>query len=250
MDEYDFFGDQDALGVIDVYADIVYCIDLTSSMTPVINKVKETARRLHFDLQKKMRENYQRNIKKLRIKVIGFRDAYCDGAKAFEQSRFFNLPEDTDEFEMYLKSLEAKGGGDIPENSLEALALAMQSDWCKTRDSDIRRRHIIILFTDAPAHELEQAKEGIDKYYPRNMPQSYQELVDWWCGQGSLKNGSPVLMNERTKRLGIFGPKDGYPWSMIADDFDNCWISYIHPDNGGKDISTEALLKMLSETMA
>lgn len=241
---------QESLGTLDLYADIVYCIDLTSSMTPVIEKVKETARTLHYQLQKTMRENYQRNVKRLRIRIIGFRDAYCDGSKAFETSEFFNLPEETDAFESFLNSLQAKGGGDIPENSLEALALAMQSDWCKTADASIRKRHIIIMFTDAPAHELEQAKDGIDEYYPKNMPESYSELIDWWSGQGSLKNAHSVSMDGIAKRIGIFAPERCYPWDLFEADFDGCLMSYINPNEGGNDISTSKLLKMLSETMA
>ena len=142
------FGDNETLDVMETYADIVYCIDLTSSMTPIINKVKETARQLHSDLQEMMLKNYQRHIKRLRIKVIGFRDAYCDGPLSFEVSKFFSLPAETEEFYAFVNRLRAKGGGDIPENSLEALALAMKSDWCQTLDNNIRRRHIIVLFTN------------------------------------------------------------------------------------------------------
>lgn len=242
---------QEALGTLDVYADIVYCIDLTASMRPIIQKVKETARTLHQDLQNVMQEKYQRSIRQLRIKVIGFRDLYCDGDYALETSRFFYLPDESSEFESFVNNLEAKGGGDIPENSLEALAMAMQSDWCTTLDSSIRKRHVIVLFTDASAHPLEKAASYAGSNYPENMPKSYQELVDWWSGQGALgSGGSSVEMDQVAKRLALYAPEGSEPWTALEDDFDNSLTSYIEPDNGGKDITTEGLLKMLGETMA
>lgn len=242
--------EQEQLGTMDVYADIVYCIDLTASMRPIIQKVKDTARTLHEDLQKVMQENYQRSIKQLRIKVIGFRDFYCDGDYALEHSPFFYLPDEADAFKRFVDKLEAKGGGDIPENSLEALALAMQSDWCTTLDSSIRKRHIIVLFTDASAHPLEKAAGYSGSNYPDNMPKSYTELVDWWSGQGALASGTAVEMDQVAKRLALYAPEGSEPWTDLADDFDNSLTSYIEPDKGGKDITTEGLLKMLGETMA
>lgn len=240
---------QNSLGTLDVYADIVYCIDITGSMAPSISLVKGTARTLHRDLQEVMQTKYQRSIKQLRIKVIGFRDFYADGQYALECSDFFVLPQQTQEFENFLSGLEAKGGGDLPENSLEAIALAMKSQWCETTDDSIRKRHIIILFTDASAHPLEKAADNKPTNYPEGMPKDYAELIDWWTGQGSLAKDNNISMNQTAKRIGIFAPEGCEPWTMIEEDFDNCLISYINPDKGGEDISTEQLLKTLGETM-
>ena len=256
MSDYTKFGDfedsyqQGSLGTLDVYADIVYCLDLTQSMKPILDKVKATALTLHNDLQNVMSTNYQRSIKQLRIRVIGFRDAYCDGSKSFEISRFFYLPDEAAEFKSFVDKLEAKGGGDIPENSLEALALAMKSDWCQTIDATIRKRHIIVMFTDASAHDLEKSRKGTDSNYPAGMPKDYSELVDWWCGQGSLASGSCVNMDDIAKRLAIYAPEGCDPWQNISDDFNNCILNHIEADKGGADIPTAGLLKMLGETMA
>lgn len=249
--EVTFEDPQTELGTLDVYADIVYCIDLTASMKPIIQKVKETASTLHTDLQQIMMERYQRNIRQLRIKVIGFRDLYCDGAYAFEESDgFFTLPEQAEEFKAFVDKLEAKGGGDIPESSLEALAKAMQSEWCETVDASTRKRHVIILFTDASAHPLEKAEGYTGDNYPENMPKSYAELIDWWSGQGSLENGTPVTIDPLAKRLALYAPEGCDPWTNISDDFDNCMPCFIEPDKGGIDITKAELLKMIGETMA
>lgn len=254
-DDYKEFGFDDSevfqnsLGSLDVYADIVYCIDITSSMKPVIDKVKETALTLHEDLQSVMQTNYQRTIKQLRIKIIGFRDAYCDGRKSFEISPFFTLPYENDEFKKFVDKLAAKGGGDIPENSLEALALAMKSDWCRTLDSSIRKRHIIVLFTDAPYHPLEKSLDGKDDNYPAGMPANYSELIDWWSDQSSLASGTGCEMDQVAKRIAFFVPKVITQWKDASNDFDSSICIDIEPDNGGSDISTEKLLKLLGETM-
>ncbi len=239
-------NDNRKLDVLETYADIIYCIDLTTSMTPIINKVKETAKVLHKELQERMQKNYKRSISRLRIKVIGFRDAYVDGRLSFEISKFFNLPMENDQFQNFVNSLTAKGGGDVPENSLEALALAMKSDWCETLDPNIRLRHIIVMFTDAPAHKLEKSADGIDENYPKDMPQTYSELIDWW-GLQKTQSGVMLKFNEFSKRLGIFAPEGVYPWDL--DSFDSCKITDIKPNLGGNDISTEGLLKTLCETL-
>ena len=237
--------DQDKLGNMDVFADIVYCIDITGSMAPSIELVKKTAKTLYKDLQEIMKEKYQRTIKQLRVKIIGFRDFYVDGPYALETSDFFSLPHQVKELEEFINKLEAKGGGDISKNSLEALALAMKSDWCQTADSSIRKRHIIVLFTDASAYPLEKAAETDAECYPKGMPKSFFELIDLWSAQSSLNDGSGVKMDQRAKRMAIFAPEGCEPWDMVADDFDNCLFLPIAFNTGGEDISTDYLLKAL-----
>lgn len=250
MNDFNFPDiDQRPLGSLDLYADIVYCIDCTSSMTPILNKVKETALTLHQQLQQVMQDRYQRIIKKLRIKVIAFRDAYCDGEKSFEVSNFFELPGEAAAFKRFVEGLQAKGGGDLPENSLEAMAMAIRSDWITTIDSSIRKRHIIVMFTDAAAHPLEKAQDGIDIYYPKNMPGSYSELIDWWYQQGSL-DGSGASMDQVAKRIVFFTPADCWPWKDATEDFDCSIKCFISPGNGGSDIKTDELMKLLGESMA
>ena len=85
---------QDALGVmadnnndLSTYVDIVFVIDGTGSMQPLINKVKTLALSLHEKLEEGLREN-KRRIDNLRAKVIVFRDYYVDGNAAMEESVF------------------------------------------------------------------------------------------------------------------------------------------------------------------
>ncbi|GHT97058.1 hypothetical protein FACS1894142_0620 [Spirochaetia bacterium] len=188
--------------------DIVMCIDSTGSMGSLINTVKASALRFHDDLLRKLAEK-DKNVDLLRVKVISFRDYYHDGDKAMAVSPFFELPKDTSSFNSFVEPLIADGGGDEPENGLEALALAIKSDWAKAGD---KRRQIIIVWTDASAHKLELNDSSKPSNYPSDLPKNFDEITDWWEGQ-SYMNGS-------AKRLILFAP-DAYPWTDIATYWSN-----------------------------
>lgn len=217
-------------------------------MRPIIERIKEIIPILHNKLKKETREKNNSQISQLRIKIIGFRDLYNDGDYAFEISRFFYLPEETSEFEKFFNNLEAKGGGDVPENSLEALAMAMQSDWCTTTDRTIRKRQIIVLLTDAPAHPFEKAFWQDKSFHIENMPENFAEFCYLWSGLeycGSQK----TKLQQDAKRMIVFAPDDCEPWNDIVDAFDNSIICYIEPNKRGSDITIESMLKVICEVM-
>lgn len=73
-----------------------------------------------------MEEN-DKDVAKLRIKVIVFRDYICDSEPMVE-SEFFTLPSQNANFRSFVERIEACGGGDGLENALEAIALALKSE--------------------------------------------------------------------------------------------------------------------------
>lgn len=159
---------------IDTNVDIVFAIDATESMQPLIDKVKSLTLSFREELEKGLKEN-RRIIKNLRIKVIVFRDYYVDDKYAMEESQFFILPEEKQEFYNFVSQIKAGGGGDEPESGLEALALALRSDFVKDGD---KKRHVIVLFTDASAHPLEQQEDGVPSNYPSNMFKNLGDLYE------------------------------------------------------------------------
>lgn len=185
---------------LDYNVDIVMCIDATGSMTPIISEVKANAMMLRQQFIDEMKLKGKR-VEKLRIKVIVFRDYGCDKEPMVE-SKFFNLDEEKEEFNAFVESITATGGGDGPENALEALALAIKSDWVKT---GAVRRHVILMYTDSCALSF-SARRDSDKY-PYDMPEDLAELHDWWEGQD---------MEARAKRLIIFAP-EAEPWNSMVD---------------------------------
>ena len=138
----------------DYNVDMVFCIDATGSMGGLIDKVKNNALNFYQDVQKMM-TNKQKKIAQLRVRVIAFRDYAADGDDAMMVTDFFNLPAEEKDFEETVKSIRAEGGGDIPEDGLEALAYAIRSDW---NNAGTKRRHVIVVWTDAPTHEMGYAQ--------------------------------------------------------------------------------------------
>ena len=192
----------------DYNVDIVMCIDATGSMSSIIDEVKTNAKSLLPKFIDEMEaQDPPKSVQQLRVKVIAFRDYGVDSEPMLE-SKFFTLDKESGEFYEFVNDIEACGGGDAPENSLEALALAMKSDW--TTEGAVRR-HIIIMFTDAPALPLGEraGKPG----YPDDLPKNFGELKEMWEGQG---------MEKRAKRLHLFAP-DASPWSDMVD-----WTNTFH----------------------
>lgn len=202
--------------------DIVMCIDCTGSMGGLLDTVKTNALKFYPDLKNACEEK-DKNIDQLRIKVIAFRDYNADGADGMHETEFFSIPDQEAEFKNYISGLCPDGGGDEPENGLEAVAIAMNSDWTKGGD---RRRHIIIVWSDASAHPLESpiTKNG---FYPSNMPANFNDFTDWWEDEQGGK------MNKSAKRLLIFAP-DATPWTEMGLNFGNA-IHY--PAKAGEGLS-------------
>ena len=147
--------------------DMVFCIDATGSMSPVISTVKNNALNFYSDVVRVMREK-QKTIDTMRIRVIAFRDYLADGDKAMMATGFFQLPQQEKEFEECVNSIVASGGGDEPEDGLEALAYAIKSDWTK---EGTKKRSIIVVWTDASTHEIGFGSRA--QNYPAGMAKSF-----------------------------------------------------------------------------
>ena len=219
------------------YVDVVMCIDCTGSMHGIINTVKTNALKFYPDLKEAcLKKN--KIITQFRIKVIAFRDFNADGEKGMHETNFFYIPEEEDQFKNYILGLKAEGGGDEPENGLEAVAKAIQSDWTSGGD---RRRHIVIVWTDASAHPLESDITK-NEYYPDDMPADFNELFDLWQDEDASQ------MEATSKRLLIFAP-NVYPWSEMSDSFD---LAIQHPAKAGQgltDFDYETILHSIVESI-
>lgn len=183
------------------HVDLVFCIDSTASMIPVLDEVKTNALRFHGDVLSALNAK-GKHVDKMRIKVVAFRDLYDDMATAFEQSEFFSLPEEASRFETFVRKLQPIGGGDEPESGLEALALALNSEWTR---GGAKRRHVVVLWTDASAHALEKAS-GVTGA-PPGIPATFDDLTDFWQGQSA---------DLSARRLILFAP-EAQPWTTISE---------------------------------
>jgi hypothetical protein len=195
--------------------DIVFCIDATYSMTPYLDSAKKTAQDFRVRLGESM-EDKGKGVRQLRVRIIEFRDLGVEGPDAIRATPFYSLPEQTEEYAAELSQLVAEGGGPTPESALEALAVAFRSPWERSLD---KRRHVVVMCTDAPAHPLGKFALPEPGGQVLSWPTSMEQLQAIWGDE--TDDGE---MEFEAKRLVIFGPSD-YPWNEIMDLFENCvWL--------------------------
>lgn len=218
--------------------DIVMCIDCTGSMGDLLESVKANALKFYPDLKEACAKK-DKEISELRIKVVAFRDFNADRDNALETTDFFSIPAQEDEFKRFIGHLTPRGGGDEPENGLEALALAMKSDWTTGGD---KRRHVIVVWTDASTHPLENPITKND-YYPQDMPKNLDELTNWWEDEQS-----GIMPSRTAKRLVIFAP-DASSWTDIGLNWGN---TIHHPAKAGlglSDVDYETILATIANSI-
>lgn len=218
--------------------DLVMVIDVTGSMGHIIRQVKTAA----IDFQQQLAERMSAKgkfIAQLRVRVVAFRDMYAD-QECFVESRFYELPTEHQGFAEFVGALKAKGGGgDGPESGLEALSLAMHSDWTKQGD---RRRHVIVVWSDARPHPLERGQESVPPQMGDRICQNFDELTDEWeSGQGSG-------MEQSARRLVLYAP-DSIGWTEISDS----WSQVIHftsqAGKGLKEFDMDTILDALANSI-
>ncbi len=226
---------------MDYTVDMVFCIDATGSMedftgsqTKIINMVKKNALNFYSDFNNIMYEKGKK-VAQLRVRVVAFRDYLADGEHAMMVTDFFLLPQQATEFEACINSIHAEGGGDIPEDGLEALAYAMKSKW--TPDG-AKKRQVIVVWTDAGTHKLGYGSAS--KFYPKGMPKTMDELNGWW--------EDPELLKQNAKRLVLFAP-DADDWNYISDNWDLTWHIPSAMGNGLAERNFDEILNLIANSV-
>ena len=217
--------------------DMVFCIDATGSMGNVIDMVKENAVNFYHDVTQVMNKK-GKVIDKLRLRMVVFRDYRADGENAMLETEFFDLPQEADDFKECIDGITAFGGGDEPEDGLEALGYAMKSDW---NNDGMKKRHVIVVWTDASTHELGFGKEAAN--YPTGMANDFQELSSWWGNKQT-----PGYMNQSAKRLLMFAPDEEY-WNVISENWDNTIHFPSEAGNGLSEIDYMQIIDAISNTI-
>jgi hypothetical protein len=200
--------------------DIVFAIDVTGSMTPILDAVKTNALGFYDDVQTNLTAK-GKNVEQLRVRVVAFRDFAADGDAALEESAFYTLPAERADFAEFVNGLIPQGGGDHPESGLEAVAVSINSPWTTAGD---RRRQVIVVWTDQPAHSLDPSVVPAD--LSSRVPADFSALTDAWEDEQGQ-------MGSNSKRLILFAP-DGPGWSDISAVWENV---VHHPSQAGGGLS-------------
>jgi FHA domain-containing protein/integrin beta-like protein len=140
--------------------DIVFVMDVTESMQPYIDAVKQNIITFAQDLAANNRD--------YRLGLVTFEDyvvsKYPDCNCAYRDKFTSNVHE----FVQWVSGLHASGGGDIPEDQLDALAYASSFPFRPEAEG------ILILITDAPPHhagdgsQFTQHDQAYYDHHPRN----------------------------------------------------------------------------------
>lgn len=163
----------------------------------------------------------------------------ADGENAMMSTDFFTLPAQSVEFSNTVKSIEAFGGGDEPEDGLEALAFCMRSKWNK---EGTKRRQIIVVWSDASTHPLGFCSSS--SYYPKDiMAKDFAELSDWW---GDRQN--QPYMSYSAKRLILYTPKSA-GWKDIIENWDNVVHYPSIAGEGMKDLDYKEILSAIAQSV-
>lgn len=231
--------------------DLVFVIDCTGSMEPCLSMVKAHAKSLHNDIMAGL-GNKSRQVHKLRVKMIAYRDYYFDWADPehppMMESEFFTLPEQESEYAAFVDSLEYAGGEDEPESALEALHLAFHSKWMD--DPNVtKKRQVILLFTDASAHPLDDSMRydpEFNSHYPEEMPESLAELQNEFMSAEVFPadgNGYPT-----GHRLILFAPEEMEPWKQVRS-WDETICRSMDPEKGLEGLGMEDVITFISGSL-
>src|SRR5271170_369360 len=118
--------------------DIVFVLDVTESMQPYIDAVKQNIINFVTDLASNNRD--------YRLGLVTFEDYVVSAYPDCNCEYSHKMTSDVHQFIGWVSSLHAGGGGDIPEDQLDAL------DYAAKLPFRPEAQGIVIIVTDAPPH--------------------------------------------------------------------------------------------------
>lgn len=199
----------------DYHVDVVFVIDATGGMAPNVPFVQSFVHRFFSFLQKEMKEA-GKPITGLRARIVDFADYAFEDEDTIHQTRFFNFPDEIHHFQEAFRQIKYENrGGDEPENGLEALYYAMNSDWYQCAPGE-RGRHIVVLISDA--YPLRLRERDVCFGYPaEEIPQDFSVLEEMWDNPQEAR----LKLTKRYKRLVLIVPEgrdgEGRSWEDVMD---------------------------------
>lgn len=206
--------------------DIVYVIDTTAAMAPIIDDVKDTIIRFG-DIVRSGFKDYRNRDVRLRTRLITFTDYAYDGWDALMQTDFFDhdLPDERAAFEKAVRDIKcSKYSGERVGNGLEALYVAMMSDWAPTGPERDRRRvecdQVTVLISNSYPLHLQERKNA-HGYCSDEFPPNTDELQYFWDSHDWQNPVTKLLRYKKNLILCVPQGRDdhGHSWFPV-----NSWF--------------------------
>lgn len=209
--------------------DLVFVVDL-AARGPFLDILKSHAPTFDNDLRSALAAKHM-EIETLRVRVVGFPDVSANDTTSISESPFFNLPDQSSDFAAAVNAMRPAADGDGAASSLEALALAIRSEWTS---AGTRGRQVIVACSDTAPYPLEQTVEGSRRNSQSALPTTFDELTADWEDQS--------YMSAADKWIVLIAP-DVSGWSDISAN----WVGVIHfpLSDGSYPLSYPSLLEAL-----
>jgi len=152
-------------------ADVVFLIDVTGSMSPIIDALRKNIEAFVNSLNSGDANNAA-PVKDWRAKVVGYRDIEAAGSEGIKWIEEHPFVRDVGALKAQLAALRAQGGGDEPESLLDALykVATMEASPKGSQSEDANKwryrsdaARVVVVFTDASFKEtmsIPEAKGG------------------------------------------------------------------------------------------
>ena len=167
-------------------ADIVFLVDVTGSMRPCIEALRDNINRFISMLTESAGNGPV--VHDWRARVVGYRDYGADGSASYGWLEDNVFTRDVATLRSQLAALTPRGGGDDPESLLDAMMMVAKTgsvDLQATGDEENSNKwrvpgsaaRIVIVFTDAgyhptmsiPGHEGAGVKDLYNVYYQEHI---------------------------------------------------------------------------------
>ena len=199
-------------------ADVALIMDVTGSMGGCLENLKSNLLELLSKINEFSKE-FKVDQPDIYFNVVGFRDLEEDATNnMLIMSSDFNKDLNVVKDFFSKPEMQAQGGGDIPESSLDALYIAA------TKLNWEQPAKVIVLFTDAPPKS---------KFHSSTTGVEIDE-------DGTMNKLRAVLAD---KRVIMFGPKDVKEFMEISS-WDNCiYKGFENAEESLKDFNDPSLFK-------
>lgn len=223
---------------IETNIDIVFVIDLSLGMEPMLSLVRSTP---WGEIIKKLCLSQGREIGTLRFKVMWYADSkQCSNDSCFGESKFYLMPHEEQDFFYFLNDLHVVGDAE-KTSGLEALVRALDSDW--NQDGD-RLRHIIILFTDKEAYRERVTNTMNLEYIGGKWENKHQPedalctFFEKWSSDPQYRFKGNSKLSVPGRRLLLFAP-GADPWINLECEAEYVIRHDVAIGQGGREISDE-----------